>query len=85
MTPRKGRVWGLLSGNLVGAMRTRQRKGKENTPGWGWVEVRVDSDDEEDSGDHQLQRTRRKSFLRWLLDRDKSNDRDYLETPTKQG
>jgi len=42
----------------------------------------AESDDEEEDYGHQQQRTRRKSFSKLLLDRDKSKDR---ETPLKEG
>jgi len=45
----------------------------------------ADSDDEEEDYGPQQQRTRRKSFLKLLLDRDKSKDPEDHDTPLKEG
>ena len=52
-------------------------------PGLGLGRRAVDSDDEEGDYGHQLQRTRRKSFLKLLLNHDKSKDREDHQTPLK--
>lgn len=73
-----------FGGGSAHATEERQQAGKYPGLGLGLGRCAESDDEEEDYGD-QRQRTRRKSFLRMLLDHDKPKEREDHEMPTKQG
>ena len=77
MTPSKLVNWKNLGFVSLGFCRgiAHATEGKHLGLGLALGPRAADSDDEEDYG-HQQQRTRQESFLKLLLDRDKSEDRE---------
>ena len=74
----KRKSWGFVRLEFGGG-NTHAAEGKY--PGLGLGRRAAESDDEEEDYGHQQQRTRRKSFSKLLLDRDKSKDREDHQTP----